>query len=270
MTPYRTLFIPGIEGQQKLWSYDVLPVCHQVDYIVNFGNIIGCNDQVADQSSPRDNYNETTMRFVNLYRSYCDEWIQLIGTNELAALAQPDKWTNNITLERLRQWWLEQQWSCYVAYAYHERLLTHGGLTHGEWVDIGRPHTAREAADALNDKYLGTLYQGPAYKLTGSPNYHANPIWADPYMELYPSWTTAPDVCPFDQVHASGDLNTTLGKRLVHTPESPLSYITKVQYKKYGSVTYVSDACFTGINLNIGDNILTRLSHLRSLYIEKT
>ena len=264
---FRTLFIPGLFGQFKVWKNEIIPVCNRVERIVSFGNLIGADEDAADGKDR--GRNEATLTYVNTYRTYLDNWEQLIGPNEIAALNSPDTWTNEGSIKHLQSQWLDDDGVFKVASATHGRLHTYGGLTYGEWVSIGRPETADEAADRLNEKYLGTLYQGPAFLLGNRPNYAANPIWAHPQLEFWPSWITTEEVCPFDQIHASGDLNNTNTRSLIKDPTNPLAFIEDIRYKNFGSTCVVNPQHINSVNLDISGVTMNRLENLRALYIEK-
>lgn len=265
---HRTLFLTSLKGQYKLWRRELAPACNKVDSIVQFGNIIGCNPLVKDKDS--FGANEAILKLVLLYRSTQENWTQLIGTNEIAALNLPKEWTNATSRKILRDAWLGDNPTMQVAAVDKGRLLTHGGLTYGEWLSIGSPESVREAANRLNEKYAGTLHQGSCFKLDGIPNFAANPIWADPVTELYNSWITAPVPMPFDQVHGAGNLNTAEGRLLLGESSSLLNYADQIRFRKYGSLITVKQMQFTAIEINLPENIITMVPQHQSLYIEKT
>lgn len=265
---YKTFFIPGLHGQYKLWRGEILKNCNQVDKIIQMGNVIGCNEIAQD--GPKYGANETLLKFMYLYRSTYDNWHQLVGPNEIAALNAPEEWTNAHSRQFLRNAWFAPDPMMTVATVDKQRLVTHGGLTYGEWLDIGSPKTAEEAADVLNRRYARTLYQGPAFRLGDGPQYAANPIWADPLMELYPSWITAPVSAPFDQVHTSGTLNSPEGREMANTITSPLHYVSQVNFRSYGSIATIKDARFLSIHLELPGKMISTVPRPQALYIEKS
>lgn len=265
---HRTLFLTSLKGQYKLWRRELAPACNKVDSIVQFGNIIGCNSLVKDKDS--FGANEAILKFVLLYRSTQENWTQLVGANEIAALNLPKEWTNATSRKILRDAWLGENPTMQVAAVDKGRLLTHGGLTYGEWLSIGSPKSVDETAHRLNEKYAGTLQQGSCFRLNGIPNFAANPIWADPVTELYGSWITAPVPMPFDQVHGAGNLNTTEGRLLLGEQSSLLNYADQIRFRKYGSFVTVKSMQFTAIEIDLPDNIVTMVPQHKSLYIEKT
>lgn len=263
----RTLFLPCLQGQYKIWKNSLLEYCNDVDVIVSFGDLIGCNEHAAD--NPAKGPNMAALSYTRLYSEYHDRWTQLIGPNEIAALNSPGQWTNNQSTGYLRDSWLDSD-RFKVASVDHGVLLTHGGLTYGEWIEIDRPTTAKEAADRLNEKYSGTLNQGKAFRLTGIPNYSANPIWCDPLQELYPSWITQIEDCPFDQAHAESSINNSLGRQLLQNDLSPMSHITDARFTAYGSIVMIGDAQFTAYTLSITGEILNNLPSSDRLRIIQT
>lgn len=267
MPEHRTLFIPGLYGQHLIWRNEVKPVCDRVDSIISFGNLIGCDEEASDGTAR--GRNQAVLSFVSAFRTYFENWTQLVGPNEIAALNNPGVWTNDVSNDHLRNGWLASDGVFHVASANDSRLQSNGGLTYGEWVAIGRPKDAQTAAQRLNEKYRQTLYQGPCQALGDSPNFSANPIWADPISETYPSWITAPEPCPFDQVHSSIDLNNRLGRRLVRSEDSLLSYLDRVNYRTFGSNTVIKGAKFQAVYLPIQGKTVKRIPPGRSLLIQR-
>lgn len=267
MASKKTLFLPCLQGQYKLWRNSILEMCNEVDAVISFGDLIGCYDEAAD--TPHNGPNMAVLSYTRLYTQYHDQWTQLIGPNEIAALCSPGVWTNDQSTAYLRDSWLDAE-TFKVASVDCGRLLTHGGLTYGEWQSIDSPETADEAAKRLNEKYRGTLYQGESYRLTGKPNYASNPIWADPLLETYPSWTTTPIDCPFDQTHAEASVNNELGRRLLQEKWSPLSVIPSPRFKSYGSIVMIGEAEFTAVTLNVVGPTLEQLPTRERLRITQT
>lgn len=266
----RTLYLPGLHAQYKIWKTFIGPLAGDVDKIIQLGNVIGCTDFVKDDSWQGPN--EGILTYVITRRAHKDNWTQLIGPNEMAALNFPNEWTNDKSNRILREAWFGDEKIFKVAAVDKNRLVSHGGLTFGEWLSIGKPQTAQEAADLLNAKYENTVYQGPGIKLGDPPNFYANPIWADYNMELLPSWITAPEVCPFDQITGSGSTNTVAGRELSNSSSSILHYIDKTRFNGTGSISTIKGANFTAVDYNIeltGDLMTTVPARLQ-FYIEKT
>jgi len=264
---FLTLFIPSIPGQYKLWKKELAPWANRVHNVIQMGNLVSVDGIIKD--SEKVGANAAILKYAALYKRTAEKFTQLIGPNEIFALNMPDEFTNYDSLKILTGGWLSEDPYFYVACAMNNKLVTHGGLTYGEWVAIGRPETAEDAADLLNEKYLGTLYQGPCYRLGNAPNYAANPIFADPVMELYPSWITTLEPCPFDQIHGSGSLDGIVGREAITERLNPMYFIERVTHRKYGSYVFNKDAEILGLDLKLPDGKQnTVIPKLSSLYIE--
>ena len=263
-----TLFIPSLDGQYKVWKNDLDAVVKKTDEIIQMGNLIGCNDFVKDSS--QSGANEAILKFTVIQKARLENWTQLIGPNEIMALNFPDEWTNDTSNHILRTGWLSDNNVFKVATVSKNRLVTHAGLTYGQWLSIGSPQTAQEASDKLNKKYLHTAYQGPSFKLGDPPNYAANPIWADPVMELIPSWVTAPVACPFDQIHGSGSLNTAEGRKQCNNKITPVHYVDKMRFNTSGSIAVVKGAEILSVDYDLPGEIVTSIPRPFRMYVEKT
>lgn len=263
-----TLFIPGLYGQYKAWKKDIAGVALRCDHIIQMGNVIGCNEYVKD--GPTRGANEAILKFTIVQKSRKENWTQLIGPNEIAALNFPDEWTNDSSNEILRSAWTGSKSVFQVATVSNSRLVTHGGLTYGEWLNIGSPQTADEAAEKLNEKYFETAYQGPCVKLGDPPNYAANPIWADPVMEFFSSWITAPVACPFDQINGSGSLNTIEGRKQCNDKSANLHYVDRVRFNNTGSVATIKGAEFTSIDYGLSGPVVASIPRPHRMHLERT
>lgn len=263
----KTLILPSLEGQYKIWRDTLVLEANEADEIYQLGNLISVSDQFKDKEVKGPN--RSILGFIDLYKSTTTHWHQLVGPNEITALNFPQEWTNKYSLRYLKRWWFDDDFFK-VADVSKNRLVTHGGLTYGEWVNIGRPKTAVEAAKLLNEKYSKTLYQGECFKLGNGPNYAANPIWADPYIELYNSWITTTEICPFNQLHGSGSLNHFLARKMINETTTPLHFIKEVRFRKWGSVASIKGAVFTGVDLNMEKKLLPSFPNGRSVLMEKS
>lgn len=260
----KTLFLGDFEAQHKIWKADLEPVLSSVDAVVQLGNLISCSREARDKRE--FGRNEAILK---LWASLPQESrLRLIGPYEVAALNFPDKWTNNTSNGILRDGWLTTEPELYVAAVDKGRLVTHGGLTYGEWLSIGKPQEADEAAARLQEKYSRTLMQGDCYLLSGKPNGAANPIWADPVLELYASWVLAPEACPFDQIHGGASLNTVRAREAHSSTLSPLAFLDAVSYRKFGSIAEIKETVFRAIDLDLKSETLTRLPADKSFYVE--
>lgn len=265
---FKTVFVGDLNGQHKIWKANYSKACNSADEVIQLGNIIGCNEHAKD--GPISGANAATLKMAFLYKATQEKWKQLIGPHEIAALNMPDEWTNKDSRKILRDSWLSQDPIMQVATVSKNRLVTHGGLTYGEWVKIGKPKTAEEAANLINEKYYKTLYQGKAWRLGDAPNFSANPIWADPFRELYPSWVTSEEKCPFGQIHGSGSLHNNEGRELLQIKDTPLYYIDKVRYRSWGSYLYIKGTQFLSIDIDLPMKIIPSIPLSKTIYIEKS
>lgn len=261
----RTLFVGDLEAQHKVWQQDLDPLITEVDAVVQMGNLISCTVDAKDKKD----YGRNEAVLTLWEKVAPEKRLKLIGANEIAALNFPDEWTNSKSNLILRNSWLSREPNWYVALVDKNRLVTHAGLTHGEWVALGRPQTAVETAELLQEKYENTLNQGPTYRLTGRPNFSANPIWADPILELYPSWIGTDDVCPFDQIHGAASLNNERGRAAIANEDNLLHYLDTVNYRPFGSISTIKGATFRAMDCDLVSDTLPTLPKDKSFYVEK-
>lgn len=263
MPTRRVLYLPSVDGHILLWRNLLDPEASKADEVFQFGNIIGLDEHAKDGNTGGPNMN--LLQNIDRRRRL-RKWVQLVGPNEIAALSDPERWLNIRSRTLLRDMWVGEN-PIKTAAVSRGRLLTHGGLTYGEWIDIGRPETAADAADRLNEKYLRSLYQGAAYALGDGPNYSVNPIWAHPARELYPSWITAPEALPFDQITAGGSLNNPEGRSLV-TSDSCYESVDRIRYQRYGSKLEIKGQIIVSLELGLGEKRVASLPRDRQLYVE--
>ena len=268
----RTLFIAELLGNPELWKNVVAQEAQSADRIVQLGNLLSHYTVRPDERDSGPNLQ--LMRLVNAYRYTQEDWLQIAGPNELLALNAPTAFTNEKTNRILRESWFRtsenpQPWMA-VAGVDKGRLVSHGGLTHGLWREIGSPATAQEAADALEELYRNTIYQGDSYALGHAPNFSANPIFADPLLETYPSWITAEEPCPFGQIHGAANLNTTRGQLLRGETSSYFGWLDRVLYKPYGSIAEIKGTQFIGLYLGLPLEEVRWLPESWSLYMEQS
>lgn len=247
MIPGSTMYIPGLYGQSRVWRQNIIPLSDNVEKLVSFGSIVGLSDWA--KGNKYTGYNVKTVMSVEGFAYTSQRFTQLIGPTDILALCFPGRYVSDSVLDILFRWWLQLDSRVHTAAVSDDgRLLTHGGLTYGQWLDIEKPQTAHEAAERLNDKYDGVLFPGESYRLSGRVNMHADPIFADPYREFYASWLGQPS-CPFDQIHASGDFNTPVGRRWLTSEYSCLNTLSEVRYTAYGSVVRMGEAQMTAVDL---------------------
>lgn len=205
-THTKTMVVPGLYGNIRVWKHTFSQIAIGCDRVIFTGNLLRLDDYWVNVKN-----NSSVIQMAATYAEFVESNADLlVGPNEILALNAPEAYTDHDAAVALRKLWLDDE-VMKAATVSNGRLITYGGLTHGEWVSIGRPQTAQEAADLLNEKYRTTLYQGECFKTSGIINGGANPIFADPIMELYNSWAMTPEFLPFDQVHTSGDLNNEPG-----------------------------------------------------------
>lgn len=248
MASKKTLIVPSLNGQYKIWKNDLVLEANKSDEVFQLGNLISVNDDIKDGEEKGPN--RSILGFIDLYRSTTKHWHQIIGPNEIVALNFPEKFTNKHSLRFLKRGWFDSDFFK-VADVSKNRLVTHGGLTFGEWVNLGRPGTAVEAAALLNEKYSKTLRQGECFRLGYSPNFAANPIWADPYMEFYNSWITSVEPCPFGQLVGTFSLNREQGREIINSQKSPLSTLESLFFRKWGSVAIIKGTAFISVDLGL-------------------
>lgn len=260
----RTLFFGDMEAQHKIWQTDLEPILEGLNSVVQLGNLISCTVEAADKKE----YGRNEAILTLWDKSEAKNKVKLIGQNEMVSLSFPEEWTNSRSSMMIRDAWLSKEPTWFTAIEDKKRLVTPAGLTYGEWVSIGRPEDAFEAASRLHEKYIHTLHQGDCFRLTGRPNMAANPIWADPVLELYPSWILAEEECPFDQIHGGETLNVERGRSAVADPSNILHYLDTVSYKPFGSISTVKEAVFRGIGLDLLGESMTSLPKDKSFYVE--
>jgi hypothetical protein len=265
-----TMFLPSLHGQVKVWQQHMHKRSFACGRVIQLGNLIGANHHVAD-TSEEYGYNNSMLTEIIEHVILGNEhlnWVQLIGINEMMALNFPDEWTNKRSNRFLREAWFGDNPVFTVAYAFKGRLVTHAGLTYGEWLSIGSPQNAEDAARALNEKYTGKLYTGHGFLLGDPPNYAASPITADPAHETYPSWVTAPVAMPFDQIHGANSLNSAEERDQLDEWHL-LSYADDVSMERYGSIITIKGRRLLAVDAKLQGEPTDRLRYPRAVYIER-
>lgn len=272
----KTAYIPNLQGQPNLWKNNVRYIANQTEYVVQLGNLISCGEKIKD-TDPKDKTttykingpNFSVLKYIKLYGfENRKNWKQLVGKNEIMALNFPDEWTEARSRNMLRSFWFDDDPFFKTAVVHNNRLITHGGLTYGEWVNLGRPTNPHEAAHKINEKYSKKLYFGESWVLGNKPNFAADPVFTDPIMELYPSWLTTTEKLPFNQIHGSTSLNNPIGRSLITDENSPISYIDQISFRKYGSIVKINDKEIIGLALNIPDWKINRIAENESIFVE--
>jgi len=273
----RKLFIGNLYGQSQLWSRKYVPLTESADAVIGLGNYIRLQHFIKNRTDysedlskirfvPRQQNNKilTDMRLQINYPA--KPFPRVIGANEMIYLNLPREEANNIlpednvhNLDPIRDAWLTDESKTVfhkrdrlnVALVVDGRLVTHAGLSYGEWLSIGAPVSPFVAADRLNEKYFGTLYQGQCLQLGDGPNMYANPIMAHSQLEVYASWLFARVRCPFDQIHGSTSLSNPVASSALHDETHPLGYVKDYRLTRYGSVANICGTTFTAVDPGI-------------------
>lgn len=153
-----------------------------------------------------------------------DRWIQLIGNHEALYLFDRSsvirRELDEDGVRKLRAWWAEGLARIAVAVTPDwdrvslprrmravqpagDVLVTHAGLTHGAWLDLGGPANAGQTAAALSVDAHGpatiTLREGTM--TCGTTDLSAGPLWAQAGAELLTSWDQTTDAPHLNQIH---------------------------------------------------------------------
>lgn len=189
------------------------------------------------------------MKFLELWRASDDRWTTLLGPNEAFTLNTADaEWVDDSSHKAIRDGWFGSEPIFKVAGVSKGRLVTACGLTHGEWLKIGAPDDAQEAADRLNEKYRHKLFFGPGWRVGDTVNFDASPVMAHPISEVYASWTTSADVMPFAQIHGAENFKVSQGYVLT---SGDWGFDERTQFLKvmpWGSIFACNDNFFLGVN----------------------
>ena len=250
------LFVPGLHGQVRVMEKRYEPLIDSVDSTITLGNMLRLAPFLEMGTSADDEYRNVSpvVENANLMKQIWGRanlsavpFVNVIGANEVIYLNLPKSQADNYLRDTktginfVREGWLTDEkrnpaaFRYYVAVEADGRLITHAGLSHGEWVNLGRPQTARQAAYALNMKYLGTLYQGECLRMGNGVNFAANPIMGHPIAEVYSSWMATSERCPFPQLHGSLSLRDATGHEALSTYMHPLYYAEKMNYHRWGT-----------------------------------
>lgn len=265
----KTLVLSNLQGLVNLWKNETTKVANTVEKTIIAGNTVSLMPKIKD--AKKNGPNRSLLKLVFTYVESHDDAEILIGPNEIVALSNPRVWTNDTSLWMLKQRWLEgPEQAMKTATVLNGRLVTHGGLTHGEWVNLGRPTDPYETAHLLNVKYFGKLFTSSCYSIGARPSFEADPIFAHPFQELYPSWLTSNDSAPFGQIIGSRSLNSDEGREAMGSEWSPLQHLKKFSQRKFGSIALVNDQEFTSIGLRPKNKQIFSLPESESYYIESS
>lgn len=266
----RTAFIGPLNGQYKVAKNSLPAAVGRANRTIILGNIIGVGVNTSDITNT-DKPNESILTTMNFILATHPSVEILVGQNELIALKYPSHFTTDKSIDILTEWWFSSDSKMTIASVDKDRLVTHGGLCYGTWVALGKPKTARAAAELINEAYGKNMHHGACYNLGYAPSYSASPVWANPLMEVYPSWVTAGESCPFDQVHSSLALDSFVGRKKMSDELDPLYFLdAKSTFPSFGSVAMIKSAEFKAVDLGLNDDrIFTSMPAPKNFFIEK-
>lgn len=288
-----TMFLPPMYGQWKIFRKFMEPLIKDVDVVVSLGNNVSLHES-AQKPLGRGKWHTDNAALSNEILSFYlpdgdslhdrtqapqgareVDWVQLVGPYEIIALSDTESaLLPPEVLRMLREAYFsheEGESAIKVAYASNGRLCTHAGLTYGMWEEIGKPDTAEEAAQLLNERFSDALYFGNSLSTGCPPNLAADPVFADTVMEFLPSWLYAPVSCPFEQVSASS-LNNARGNAALRSELSPLRWIDEggVLFTRFGSVTRIKDTQFFGLDLELNREIIFEFDSFKKVWVERS
>lgn len=265
----KTFISPPPQGLSQLWRKETVKTANKADKVIIPGNTLSLMPFMKEHKNKI--HNQSTLYLTSTYVETHDNAEQLVGPNEIVALSNPKIWTNNPILMKLKEKLFDQtQHPMLTATTSNGRLVTHGGLTYGEWVELGRPATPEETAGLLNKKYYGKLFTKSCYSLGGAPNYAADPIFAHPFLEFYPSWLTTTELMPFGQIVGTRSLNSEDGREAMGNEYSPLKFIERVSFRKFGSIAFINGQEVTSVGLRPQGKQISKLPEDESFYIERS
>jgi len=151
-------------------------------------------------------------------------WVQLCGNHEQLYVADAVfHWSEDIddvTKATLARWWdegsMQLAWACDTQGVEVRRrgggkerigagglLITHAGLTHGAWCELGEPTTSHAAADAINEERhnLASVVWAAGRMLEPWVYHGAGVVWAEAGAEVLGSWQATADQLFFSQAH---------------------------------------------------------------------
>lgn len=246
--PYRELILPALNGQYRIWKAQLSRRSDMADKVVQIGNLLGLQPNSIDPMFKNKTvYSGNKGLVFSLFKFYSkthDGWEQLAGINELVAILDENIYLcSERATEILAEHWFDPQGILKVATVVNGLLVTHRGMTHREWMEIGLPEDPYVAAERLNEKYKGAYRFVDSYATSGIPNFQVSPLWADPYVELVQSWLFSGDQAPFGQIVGSPGFSSPAGKQFLNDRQGFMHYMDKssVRIKQWGSSVRVAD-----------------------------
>lgn len=206
-----TTLIGDIGGQVRVFkkvldSLDLdskyrLPPGHRV---IQVGDLVRISPKLV-----QENYDVVKLA-MKVVQANPENWIQLVGNHECAALGGPSRNTWDVRGSVSSSCWeiLNHLWTsklCRLAtrcnFYGQDVLVSHAGLTWQRWLTMGRP-PLRQTITALN---LNVGIPFSDFAMAGSlVNKDLNPmadtLWAEVNWELYMPWYNAGHM-PFSQIH---------------------------------------------------------------------
>lgn len=249
---YRSLFLPNMYGHSAGWTKNIRRLAEGADETFLMGNFINTNLELNDRKQVR-RANSKILRYFQLWRATDDRFTMLAGPNEILTLNGTRPWVTSASHMILRDSWFGTEPLLRVAGVSKGRLVTSAGLSHGEWLKIGSPDTAEEAANRLNEKYAGRLYMGPSIRLGDPLNFDANPIYGHPVSEIYNSWISSADEMPFSQVHSLENISIAPNHVLL---SEDFGWDEKVEFRRsyrWGSILSTNGGFFIGVGTGVHD-----------------
>lgn len=278
-----SLYLPGLFGQWSVWERNIEKIVSTLGTVVQMGNIVGFNEDVKTHVEGSRSYNSVLVdsilsNYLGLSndgsKSNTVNWVQIIGANEIIALIDVENKQSALddyAAQLLREAYFSKESSMVFAYEHNGRLVTHGGLTHGLWEELGKPKTAKKAASLINEKFGRQLYLGESLRVGSPPNLSSDVVFCDDIHELYPSWIYAKEACPFEQVF-SQTINSIRGRAAKNSEHSPLYWLDDncFSYPRFGSVLAIRDTQFFGLDLGLNNARKLSLDSSRKLWVEKS
>lgn len=270
----RTAYLPEINGSLPLAEKFIRNVTRRrTIHSVLLGNWTGLGEKYYRKEHGGNNANTEVFKLIRKY-GYTKKWHStdlLVGPHEFSILYDIDKYFTPYQAEILISAWLDKksEFNLKVATFHRDKLITHAGLTHGLWTEIGKPETAQEASEALNDMFRGKMFFKRSVELGGAPNYSADPVFAHPFLEFYPSWITSEDKMPFPQIVGTKSLKTFEAEEYLNNENTPLFYLNNYVSKTWGSAALVNGEEILSLFIASGFYGDPELDATESFYTEK-